>query len=279
MNWLKKHASKFRFSFEIAVLLLLAVYVTVQAGNLNHANATLANRAFASATSTVPGLLNYQGYLTDSGGAPLDGAYAIKFAIYDALTGGTELWSETQLAVQINDGQLSALLGETEPISPTLFATYPDTFIGVTLGSDPEMTPRQRIHSVPYAMHAEDGVPAGTVIQYYPPLGTGDPCPAGYLLADGTNGTPDLSGLFLRSAGNFPEGGSGIVGDSDIPTHRHNVHIQGQTGDSNSNTRRARGDANKTAYAGHEHNVNFWNWSEYSHSIPPYFVVNFCIKQ
>jgi hypothetical protein len=154
MSWLKKTQGKFRFAFEIAVLLLLALYVTVQAGGLGDASAAPANLNFASATSTVPGLLNYQGYLTDSGGAPLDGAYAIKFAIYDALTGGAELWSETQLAVQINDGQLSALLGETEPISPTLFATYPDTFIGVTLGSDPEMTPRQRIHSVPYAMHA-----------------------------------------------------------------------------------------------------------------------------
>lgn len=154
MSWLKKNAGKFRFAVEITVLLLLAFYVTVQAGGLGRTTAVPANVSLASATSTVPGLLNYQGFLTDSGGAPLDGAYAIKFAIYDALTAGNELWSETQLAVQINDGQLSALLGESVPISSTLFATYPDTFIGVTVGSDLEMTPRQRIHSVPYAMQA-----------------------------------------------------------------------------------------------------------------------------
>jgi hypothetical protein len=274
MNWLKKHASKFRFSFEIAVLLLLAVYVTAQAGNLNHANATLDNRAFASATSTVPGLLNYQGYLTDSGGNPIDGAYAIKFAIYDAPTGGTELWSETQLAVQINDGQLSALLGETEPISPTLFATYPDTFIGVTLGSDPEMTPRQRIHSVPYAMHSEDGVPAGTVIQYYPPLGTGDPCPSGYLLADGTNGTPDLSGLFLRSSN------TGLpVGTTDpFPTHRHQV--SGSTGHESRTKDIETGDRDEdVANDDHSHSFNVESGNNKQISLPPYFVVNFCIKQ
>ncbi len=279
MSQIENFVEKFRFAFEIAILLILALYVTVQARDLRGTTPDLKSISLASATSTVPGLLNYQGYLTDNSGAPLDGAYAMKFAIYDAPTDGTELWAETQLAVEVIDGQLSALLGESVPISSTLFATYPDTFIGVTVGSDPEMMPRQRIHSVPYAMHANDGVPDGTVIQYYPPLGSGDPCPSGYMLADGNNGTPDLSGLFLRAAGTFPEGGSGTVGDNDSPTHRHNVHIHGTTGESSSNTSRDRGNAHETAYEWHTHNVDFWNWSEDAYAIPPYFVVTFCIKQ
>jgi hypothetical protein len=223
----------------------------------------------------VPGLLNYQGYLTDDSGSPLDGTYAIKFAIYDAPTDGAELWSETQMAVEVNEGRLSVKLGESTLISSTLFATYPDTFIGVTVGSDPEMTPRQRIHSVPYAMHASDGVPAGTVIQYYPPLGSGDPCPAGYVLADGTNGTPDLSGLFLRaSQTGLPAGAT-----DPFPTHTHRV--RGSTGTESKNKREgvdkpdeeSFADNNHTHYFDHESNDNS------QVALPPYYVVNFCIKQ
>jgi hypothetical protein len=270
MNWLKKHASKFRFSFEIAVLLLLAVYVTVQASNLNHANATLANRAFASATRTVPGLLNYQGYLTDSGGAPLDGAYAIKFAIYDALTGGAELWSETQLAVQINDGQLSALLGETEPISPTLFATYPDTFIGVTLGSDPEMTPRQRIHSVPYAMHSEDGVPAGSIIIW----DRSDTCPSGYTQVT------EFSDRFPVGIG-VANGNTIIRSTGGQWDHRHGISSDGNhqhrgIGDSGSSWRSADGPGNKTNKTDHAGSHN--HGGNTGRANPPYYTVLFCRK-
>jgi hypothetical protein len=231
-----------------------------------------ANVSLASATSTVPGLLNYQGYLTDSSGAPLDGSYAIKFAIYDAPTAGNELWSETQLGVEVNDGQLSALLGESVPISSTLFATYPDTFIGVTVGSDPEMTPRQRIHSVPYCMHCDDGVPAGTVIQYYPLLGSGDPCPSGYVLADGNNGTPDLSGLFLRASD------SGLPAGTTDPFPVHTHLIQGWTGSENNEMEHGDGD-HHGADKSHEHYLSFQSQNNSQIALPPYYVVNFCIKQ
>jgi hypothetical protein len=202
MAQIKKIFSKCRFAFELAVLLILAVYVTVQAGGLGSTTAAPKNISLASTTSTVPGLLNYQGYLTDDSGSPLDGTYAIKFTIYDAPTDGTELWSETQMAVEVNEGRLSAKLGESTHISSTLFATYPDTFIGVTVGSDPEMTPRQRIHSVPYAMHADDGVPAGMVDAY-----AGETPPAGWLVCDGREvSRADYPGLFAAIGTTHGEG-------------------------------------------------------------------------
>lgn len=276
MSKVVKFIRKSRFAFELAVLLPLALYVTVQAGGLGRTTAAPASISLASATSTVPGLLNYQGYLTDNSGAPLDGSYAIKFAIYDAPTDGNELWSETQLGVEVNDGQLSALLGESVPISSTFFATYPDTFIGVTVGSDPEMTPRQRIHSVPYTMYAEHAryeVAAGTIIHYYPPMGNGNPCPSGYVLADGNNGTPDLSGLFLRASD------SGLpVGTTD-PFPKHTHQVVGRTGNENETDKVQDGSNETVAGNNHHHNFNVTSYSNGQVSLPPYYVVNFCIKQ
>ncbi|RKX68588.1 hypothetical protein DRP53_10425, partial [candidate division WOR-3 bacterium] len=45
----------------------------------------------------VPRVLNYQGYLTDTLGNPINnGSLAMTFKIYDAATGGNELWSESR---------------------------------------------------------------------------------------------------------------------------------------------------------------------------------------
>lgn len=36
----------------------------------------------------VPGLINYQSYLIDDSGTPLNGTYEMRFALYTAETGG-----------------------------------------------------------------------------------------------------------------------------------------------------------------------------------------------
>ena len=41
--------------------------------------------------SAVPGVINYQGYITDSDGEPLNGGGTITFTIYDAAVGGATL--------------------------------------------------------------------------------------------------------------------------------------------------------------------------------------------
>lgn len=54
---------------------------------------TLAGAIFANAQ--VPSLINYQGRLTDSNGAPVTGSKNFSLSIYDAATGGNLLYSET----------------------------------------------------------------------------------------------------------------------------------------------------------------------------------------
>ncbi|UCE07404.1 MAG: hypothetical protein JSW07_05065, partial [bacterium] len=97
-------------------------------------------------------LINYQGLLMDPGtGQPVaDATYSITFSIYDVASGGSAIWIETQ-DVQTKDGSYSVLLGSTTPLTPTIFSG-PEKYLGIKVGSDPEMTPRKQIVSVAYAI-------------------------------------------------------------------------------------------------------------------------------
>jgi len=104
----------------------------------------------------APGALNYQGLLLDSSGDPVpDDDYTITFAIYDLETGGTALWDETQTA-SVADGLFNVRLGATDPITPTSWVDGRDLWLGITLSGESEMTPRQQLVSVPYALNAGD---------------------------------------------------------------------------------------------------------------------------
>jgi hypothetical protein len=110
--------------------------------------------AFASdARAGVPQQLVDQGRLLDANGAPVVGPVVIVFTIYDAASGGNELWTEAQ-SVSLDDGYFSAVLGEVNTIGPGVFDPGKARWLGVKVGSDPEMTPRETIESVPFAMVA-----------------------------------------------------------------------------------------------------------------------------
>jgi hypothetical protein len=112
--------------------------------------ATLSGASVARAD--VPAFLTEQGRLLDKTGAPVTGTITVVFALYDVPTGGTALWSENQV-ISLDDGYFSAILGETTPIPRTLFDGQ-TRHLGVQIGSDPEMAPRQAVVSVPYALVA-----------------------------------------------------------------------------------------------------------------------------
>ncbi|MFH2036655.1 MAG: hypothetical protein ABIJ45_09655 [Candidatus Zixiibacteriota bacterium] len=102
----------------------------------------------------VPKIINYQGRLTTNLGAPLDTTVSIIFAIYDDSTGGNMKWSETQGAVVVTDGIFNVLLGSSTQIMDTVFNNE-NRYLGIQIGTDPEISPRTRIVSVGYALHAK----------------------------------------------------------------------------------------------------------------------------
>jgi hypothetical protein len=102
---------------------------------------------------TIPRLLSYQGKLLDNIGNPVpDTTYSVLFSLYTVPSGGTAFWGETQV-VRTNAGLFSVLLGSVTPIG-----TLPDAgalYLGMKVGTDPEMTPRLRIVSAAYAYLTE----------------------------------------------------------------------------------------------------------------------------
>ena len=111
--------------------------------------------AVAAAPIAAP-VINYQGRLVDPAtNAPIsDGSYTMAFALYTAETGGTPVWTESK-DVNVSNGLFSTLLGDTTPLNAADFNSQ-GLWLGIQVGSDPEMTPRQRIGYAAYAMHALD---------------------------------------------------------------------------------------------------------------------------
>src|SRR5450755_1954912 len=108
--------------------------------------------AFAVA-APVPATLTQQGRILDATtGDPVSSKVQIVFNVYAEAKGGTALWTEQQ-NITLDDGYFSAQLGSVTTIPDTLFDGTV-RYLGVTVGADAEMTPREAITSVPYAMNA-----------------------------------------------------------------------------------------------------------------------------
>ncbi len=123
------------------------------------------------ATGTVPGLISYQGRLTTASGDPVsDGAYFVRFQIYDAPVGGTSLWNSNIQPVQTKDGVYTYVLGQDVPFPNGLFSGG-NRWLGVTVGVDPELSPRQQFLAAPFTFVSQNadsvnwsgikGMPAG----------------------------------------------------------------------------------------------------------------------
>ena len=104
------------------------------------------------AHAQIPRYINYQGKLLDAEDNPVTGDVGITLRIYDAETGGTALWTETQTAT-VTRGIFSILLGNTTALDDLDFnSAY---WYSVEVESDGEMTPRQRLTAVAYAINAD----------------------------------------------------------------------------------------------------------------------------
>lgn len=128
----------------------------------------------------------------------------------------------------------------------------------VRISSNGAVFVQEQLRAVPYAIHAQNGVPTGTIMAF-----GGTTIPSGWILADGraipndiyhaalraiygTN-VPNLKGLFLRGTGTN-SGYSGVyVGPSlratqadDMKSHTHSIDMSGTTSTSGSHTHDAR---------------------------------------
>ncbi|MEI7512930.1 MAG: hypothetical protein WCK01_05765, partial [Candidatus Uhrbacteria bacterium] len=122
---------------------------------------TFSSPAFAA--SGINKQISYHARLMDASGFPVsNGDYSVKFSLYDAETGGSRLWTAagtvgapSSVTVNVAAGLFTVLLGDDgqNPLEGVNWNS--DTiYLGVTIGSDAEMTPRRRLASAAQAFNS-----------------------------------------------------------------------------------------------------------------------------
>jgi hypothetical protein len=170
----------------------------------------------------VPGLINYQGTLTDSAGVALDTTVSMIYSIYTDSIGGTMVWTETQSTVVVSQGIYNVLLGSVNAISDTVFKD-PERWLGVQVGGDPELAPRQRIAAVGYALRATGATTDGdwTI--------SGDD--VYHLTGNVGIGTSSPTGLLHVYGGAYPEPVLRVYGAEGLPgTYGPSIYLQAGKG-------------------------------------------------
>jgi hypothetical protein len=148
--------------------------------------------------------VNYQGRLTDPGGAPLHGTFPMRFRIYDASGGGTMLWDSGVMSVDVEGGLFNVQLD----IDPTDFNGQG---LWLRIYVDGEwLTPRQELLPVPYALSLRPGAEI-----------TGAPTAwDGWVLKVNMTGTYPVAGALQGSTATgsavygYSSGGSGLAAQS-----------------------------------------------------------------
>jgi hypothetical protein len=107
-------------------------------------------------SADVPYLIPVVGKLTDASGTSLEGDHVLAFALYDAQTGGTPLWSDTFSAVEFTSGLFNVYLGipENKPLEIEIFLGTDEIWLEIQVDNDNPMS-RVRLASVPWAMECE----------------------------------------------------------------------------------------------------------------------------
>lgn len=205
---------------------------------------------FVSAVfAAVPRLVNFQGVLRAPDGSPVpDGAVTVTFRIYNASSGGNMLWTETR-PVATSGGLFSLLLGSVNPIPDSAFKDS-DRWLGIQVSPDPEMTPRQRLVSVPYGyrvsslegaagapINSVDGASGGTIsgdvfIIGRAAIGSGHIISGQFAFAAGSTNTASGSSSAVGGGSfNFATGDHSIVGGGSTNTAGNGLATVGGGGD------------------------------------------------
>ncbi len=144
------------------VFTLVLVFTLLWAQNVGALN--LGAPSAGTSTSTIA----YQGRLANSEGTPLTETLNMSFRLYAQASGGVSLWTEQWTGsngVQVSDGLFNVMLGSLDPIPQEIITGNDNLFLGITVGTDDEMSPMVQLGSVPFAIQAlsvpDDSVTTG----------------------------------------------------------------------------------------------------------------------
>jgi hypothetical protein len=195
------------------------------------------------AGAQAPTTMAYQGRLMNASGTPIYGNTSVVFSIYAAATGGSSVWTETRTVSSDLNGVFTIDLGATTPLTTTVFDGTV-RYLGIRIAAEAtEMTPRQALSSVPYALRSGAGAPAtiegvannGGNIDLVPGAGlsiTGNDAANTITLAATTGGMHPIAWGIVNTAGTINNPGSGnwtVTWDAGLS--RYSITITGVTFD------------------------------------------------
>ncbi len=116
-----------------------------------------ATSVWAMAASAAPGVINYQGRLTDTSGNPITTAVTVTFTFWDDEAAGTQLssgFSDADTVTPDADGIYSTEIGDDPGnLVPESVFDGDSVWLNVNVGGE-NLTPRLRVTSVGFAIHA-----------------------------------------------------------------------------------------------------------------------------
>lgn len=173
-------------------------------------------------SGVVPGSIPIQGRLTDASGNPLTGTYSVMFSLYESSSGGTAVCTDTRSVIVTNGLFSDNMNGCASDIDGRAL------YLGVKVGSDAEMTPRQAVLAVPYAiglvpgavistsgwpaLHVESIAPSGRGLRAYASATSG----TNYGVVGASNSPDGYGGYFYDNedgTGVYGKGNPGVIGE------------------------------------------------------------------
>ncbi|MDI3291902.1 collagen-like protein [Polyangium sp. 15x6] len=201
-----------------------------------------------AAEAAVPQTITHQGRLYDAADVPVNGTLKVRFALYADPAAVDPIWTESH-DITFEEGYFSANLGTLTPFEKNVFDGSV-RYLGVTVGDDPEMTPRSPVQSVPYAMVAGDAIGdihptsvwvGGTIVIDGTGKWVGDPTglvgpegpqgPVGATGAQGPKGDTGAKGTTGATGAKGDTGSQGPKGDTGAQGPKGDTGAQGPKGD------------------------------------------------
>ena len=150
--WLSSTLSKLSLAagrtFFLSLLLLSGVVI------LHSFTPVFENTAHAQVATVRT--INFQGFLTDSAGIPINVNLPMTFRIFNSSLGGAAIWTETWVGandVQVINGVFSAELGSITALPGNL---GDNIFVELQINLDPPLSPRFAINGAAFAFQAGD---------------------------------------------------------------------------------------------------------------------------
>ncbi len=158
-QWYKKYhsyaiANHLHFAIMVIAMTIAgsAVYQTWASGDGVSHEAVL-----AAQDTSPPRTLTFQGQLKDNTSTPITVETPLRFTLYNSptATGAATLWQENQDITPDHNGKFVATLGLKKRLDQDIFKDNSALYIGIAIGDNPELMPRQQIPTSNYAADSQ----------------------------------------------------------------------------------------------------------------------------